>query len=405
MYRGWISERNDIEENCGVPSVLNNFPPLVGQDVTSAIIRSLVQSEKSDFFKNSRDLDWTMDVICYGLSMPMAEVEMLKNCVFLYLGWSSVMSENPRNGIPQQIVDNKEFYFTKILKHLTNLFIPRESQSTDIQVIFCTQILNCVNGIVHEGNISKSTSEDILRFYLGICGRLLSVPPMQGGLAEQLCEKLINSLIQTWLYVACDHFPSPTLWSTLQEMFLSWRHHPVLITQWNQLMHTLTCKVLDILFGPNYSQMYEQKTTNTELISIPANLSDEITVQCWFRFLHSIGNPVALTKEEELSHNEYFIKYNLTHGGVIDSYPCLKSLPDSFYRAMRGISSLVDMFLGVSVNDNKRTCSISSQGFNRQTWRSSSTGTMHKKYTGESQDASPVAGKYYFVSFFLFILQ
>lgn len=53
--------------------MLNNYPPVVGQEVTSAIIRSLVQSEKSDFFKSAKDLEWTMDVICYGLSMPMAD--------------------------------------------------------------------------------------------------------------------------------------------------------------------------------------------------------------------------------------------------------------------------------------------------------------------------------------------
>ena len=392
MYGGWISARADIEDNCGVPSVLNNFPSLVGQNVTSAIIRSLVQSEKSDFFKSSKDLDWTMDVICYGLSMPMAEVEMVKNCVFIYLGWSSVMSVNPKNGIPPQIVANKDFYFTKILKHLTNLFIPRESASTDLQAKFCTQILNHINGIVQEGNITKSTSEDILHFYLGISGHLLSVPPMHGGLAEQLCEKLINCLIQVWLYIACDHFPSPILWCTLSEMFLSWRHHSVLITQWNQLMHLLTSKVLNILFGPGYSQNYEQKSQDLEPVILPNNLTNEITVQCWFRFLHSIGNPVALTKVEELTRTEYFMKYNLIHGGAIDTHPCLKSLPDSFHRAMKGVSSLVDMFLGVSVIDNKRM--VTSQPFNRREWRSSSTGTMHKKkYNIESQDVSPVSGK------------
>ena len=39
--------------------------------------------------------------------------------------------------------------------------------------------------------------------------------------------------------------------------------------------------------------------------------------------------------------------------------------------------------------DNKRTCSISSQPFNRRDWRSSSTGAMHKKYGSTSDDKSP----------------
>ena len=124
------------------------------------------------------------------------QVEMVKNCVYLYHTWSSVLSSHPLAGIPPQIVDNKEFYFTKILQHLTNLFIPRDCQSTDLQFNFCTKILNHINSIVQEGNVKKNIAEDILRFYLGISGHLLSFPPMQGGLAERLCEKLINCLIQ-----------------------------------------------------------------------------------------------------------------------------------------------------------------------------------------------------------------
>ena len=94
MYSGWISDRTSIENNCGEESVLNNFSPNVGKDVTSSIIRNLMlqRSEKKEFFKSEKDLEWTMDVICYGLTMPLTEVEMVKNCVFLYLDWTSVMS-------------------------------------------------------------------------------------------------------------------------------------------------------------------------------------------------------------------------------------------------------------------------------------------------------------------------
>ena len=212
----------------------------------------------------------------------------------------------PRVGIPSQIIGNKEFYFAKMLKHLANLFIPRDSTTASFQAKFCTQILFHVKSIVEEGNLSKSASENVLRFYLGISGHLLSAPPIKGGLAEHLCEQLINCLITVWLHVSCHHFPSPTLWCTLREMLLSWRHHHILILQWNKLMYVLTSKVLRILFGPQYPIPQLYRDDSSELIILPNNMTDDIAVQCWFRFLHSIGNPVDLTNIYEICQTESF---------------------------------------------------------------------------------------------------
>ncbi|XP_057315296.1 ral GTPase-activating protein subunit beta-like [Hydractinia symbiolongicarpus] len=378
MYNGWISNRTSVEDDCGSWSVLNSYPQNVGKDVTSSVIRSLVHhpSEKKDFFRTAKDLDWTMDVICFGLTMPLAEVEMIKNCVFLYLDWTSVMSAKPKSGIPTQIIEKKEYYFGRMLKHLTNLFIPRESASTVLQAKFCSQVLHHIKSIVLEGTIEKLTSEMILKFYLGISSHLLSVPPLQGGLAEHLCEQLINCVITVWLHVSCHYFPSPTLWCTLREIMLTWRHHHILILQWNKLMYVLTCRVLHILFGPNYPLPRLYKDDFSEPILLPNKLSDELAVQCWFRFLHIIGNPVSLSKTNEICGTEYFLQYSLEQR---DSHPSLKSLPASFYKAMKGVSVLVGMFLGSSQSADKRSYSISSQSFARGEWKSSSTGTIVDK--------------------------
>ena len=397
MYSGWISERSAIEDECGTASVLNSYPPSVGRDVTSSVIRSLVllPNEKKHFFKSRKDLDWTMDVICFGLTMPSAEVEMIKNCVFLYLDWTSVMSLIPKPGIPHQIIDNREFYFSKMLQHLTNLFIPRESASTDLQAKFCSQVLYHVKTIVQEAKLGKDTSEIVLKFYLGISGHLLSAPPMQGGLAEHLCEQLINSLMIVWLHISCAHFPSPTLWHTLREMFLSWRHHHILILQWNKLMYVLTCKVLTILFGPRYSLPRLYKDDYSEPIILPNNMTNEVTVQCWFRFLHILGNPVALCKIQEISGTSYFMEYALEQGRSPDCHPSLKTLPDSFYKAMKGVSVLVGMFLGTSQSANKRSFSISSQSFPRGEWKSASTGTMEKHLKIPTDPPSTAPGMFF----------
>jgi len=380
MYNGWISDRPSIERECGEESVLNRFPPGVGRDVAVGIIKSLVhqKSASKEFFSSEKDLEWTMDVICFGLSMPLRDMELetIKNCVYLYLDWSSIFSSKPKPGIPCQIVNNKEYYFAKMLKHLANMFIPRDSSTTKYQNKFCSRILSDLKSLIQEGNLGKSSSEDTLRFYLGISGHLLSSPPMKGGLADMLCEHLINSLITVWLHISCHHFPSPTLWCTLQEMLLSWRHHHILIIQWNKLTYVLTCKVLGILFGPHYSLPLLYKNDPTEPIILPNNMSDDIAVQCWFRFLHCIGNPVDLTNVEKISNTNDFVLFGLEHGQDPTSHPSLKSLPQSFVKSMQGVSVLVKMFLGASAFKESRTSSMNNQAFHRGEWKSASTGTM-----------------------------
>ena len=394
MYSGWISERRSVEDECGCASVLNSYPPNVGKDVTSSIIRSLVllPNEKKGFFKSTKDLEWTMDVICYGLTMPLTEVEMIKNCVFLYLEWTTVMLVKPKSGIPVQIIENKDQYFSTMLRHMANLFIPRESSAISIQVTLCIKVLHHIREIVEEGNLKKNTLENVLRFYLGISGHLLSVPPVQSGLAEQLCGKLINCLLTVWLHACCNHFPSPSFWCTLAEMVLTWRHHHMLILQWNKLMFSLTCKVLLILYGPDYPlpSSYNDEDAKSEPVFLPLSMSNEIVVQCWHRFMHIIGNPVALCKYEEISDTEYFRQYYSQFDRLPELHPSLKSLPNSFYNIMNGISVMVSMFLGASTcNDQIK----SPHTFHRGERKSASIGASERAGLNDTRKASSMIFK------------
>ena len=70
--------------------------------------------------------------------------------------------------------------------------------------------------------------------------------------------------------------------------------------------------------------------------------------QCWFRFLHILSNPVDLSRPEVISSTPKFLHMALTSESVIDphQHACLRILPSIFFKAMRGISILVDSFLG-----------------------------------------------------------
>lgn len=81
---------------------------------------------------------------------------------------------------------------------------------------------------------------------------------------------------------------------------------------------------------------------------VPSDMSNECIAQAWFRMLHTLGNPVDLCRPEVISQTPKFYHFALSSEMVIDpcQHPCLALLPQIFYKAMKGISILVDVFLG-----------------------------------------------------------
>ena len=346
MFSDWISLRSSVEDGFGVQSVLQSYPPNVGKDVATNIVHSLHYSDKARALVTKEQLDWTMEVICYGLTMPMTEIDLIRNCAYIYLDWTTAIANGGKSNIPKPIINEKELYFRKILSHLTNLFIPRESSSSPEQAKLCSQVLYHVKSLVNTDKpLKKEIWEDLLVFFVGTAGHLLSPPPFPKGLAEHLCDQLINSLFFVWLLAARTKFPAPPLWATLQDFCLSWRHHQTLISQWNKLMCSLTLKVLHVLYGPHC--LPEDTLKDEYRFTVPDDLAPELTVQCWFRFLHILGSPVALSVPKKITCTQYFMQYALEQGTSPNEHSSIRSLPQSFLKAMKGVSMLVDMFLDV----------------------------------------------------------
>ena len=110
-------------------------------------------------------------------------------------------------------------------------------------------------------------------------------------------------------------------------------------------MCSLTLRVLQVLYGPHC--LPDDTLKEEDKFSTPNDLSPELTVQCWFRFLHLLGTPVALSIPDKITNNQYFMQYALEQGSSPTDHVSIRSLPDSFLRAMKGVSLLVDMFLDV----------------------------------------------------------
>lgn len=351
MYSEWVSLRNTLQRDRKNRSVLHNFPPSVGRDVAHTVVKTLVQpgSQEQMSLRTEREVDWVMDVLCYGLTLQTTESdgEIVKGCVSIYLEWISVLA-NPKKGIPKPLLKAPEKYAKEIFQHFRNLFVRREEGNLALQASLCIRVLQVIQATACEAKMSPLTWEALLKFLMTINDMLLSPPNTSGGLAEHLCEKLISVLLEVWLHASCHHFPAPSMWKTLHELCVSWRHHNSMIDYWSRTSLALTRRVIQYMYGPSFPPPPLQVRKSD--VRLPANIDNECLIQCWFRILHIIGNPVDLCKKEIISNTPKFKEFALSSEEVItpSTHPCLKILPQNFSQAMKGVAILVNAFLAIT---------------------------------------------------------
>ncbi|KAG9331181.1 hypothetical protein JZ751_019895 [Albula glossodonta] len=288
MYSEWRSLHLSVLSDQGHLSVLHTYPPMVGRDVANAVVRPLVVAPISD-----SALKTDKEVLCYGLTLPL-DGDTVQLCVDMYTDWISVLLA-PCSSIPQPIIKEPNLYVQTILKHLYNLFLPRPEQHALAQLRLCQQVLVTVQKLAREStSMVRETWEGLILFLLRVSDTLLAPPIMGGGMAERLAEQLVSVLLEVWL-LAC--------------------------------------------------------IPNEDASLIPAEMDSDCLAQTWFRFLHILSNPVDLSNPAIISTTPKFQEQLLNVNGAppeIIQHPCLKQLPDIFFRAMCGLSCLVDAFLGIS---------------------------------------------------------
>ena len=137
-------------------------------------------------------------------------------------------------------------------KQFYALFVPldKEPQFLEDHVNFCKKILDIVHKIALETRISRETWKVILLLLLKIADDLLAPPTIPKSLGDSLCEQLIHTIFNLWLRSCVHYFPTPSLWKSLQELCITWRHHPQVIAEWNKIMYSLTVCVVVQLYRP-----------------------------------------------------------------------------------------------------------------------------------------------------------
>jgi len=204
-------------------SVLHKLPDINGQNIVNAVVKPLAinnlnksssvsnisttsdnssnndilnNSNNCSYLKTDRDVQWVMEVICYGLCLPINTTEQheaVRDCVNIYCEWmhALVPSDAESKSIPLPILEDPNHYYRLIIQHLYNIFIPRISSSlststntsqdlnsNDIisrQALLCHRVLRKIMDITKDKSniMDHDTWEILLLFLLSINNALL----------------------------------------------------------------------------------------------------------------------------------------------------------------------------------------------------------------------------------------
>ncbi|XP_068598211.1 ral GTPase-activating protein subunit beta-like [Brachionichthys hirsutus] len=318
-------------------SVLRCFPPSVGRDVTVAVVKhlgvGLGNPNTRSLLHTDRQVKWTMEVLCYGLTLP-SDGETVKLCVDVYTDWLMALV-SLSEAVPPPISRDPNRYIQKILRQLCSLFLPRSDQVSPHYLSLCQQVLCAVQSLATEGTVmTRDTWESLLHFLLRINHAVLAPPTAPGVASEQLSDASMAVLFEVWLLSCSQCFPSRSMWQTFRQMMSSWIHNLAAVEQWSRAVTALTSRLLPLTFGLTFPRL---KIPDEDVALIPADLKDERVSLTWFRFLHLLSNPadISVVVGSPASSQEEVLRRD-------------SRMPSIYFRAMRGISTLVDAFLGVT---------------------------------------------------------
>lgn len=148
MYSEWASLSTLIQQGSEESqSVLEKFPPGAGKEVALSIVRQLAanlgitQAGEPSPLSTDKEVQWCMEVICFGLSLPLAEHDTVRDCVNIYCEWLSALYSTPKISVPRPIIDDSNFYARKIISHFHNLFVPRKGEGRARLIFICHYLL------------------------------------------------------------------------------------------------------------------------------------------------------------------------------------------------------------------------------------------------------------------------
>jgi len=99
-----------------VPSVLSSFPASSARQVVDSVVRpvsrglsiQVVQKKEEKEaieLNNEGQMKWFMQVVCHGLSLPLSEHDVVKDCVNIYCEWLSALMPETKACVPKPVAE------------------------------------------------------------------------------------------------------------------------------------------------------------------------------------------------------------------------------------------------------------------------------------------------------------
>lgn len=387
MYSEWSSLVDDIrdEESSSLDNVLKAYPTNVGKEVVKLVLKALKDttphsSSTKELASDTvtltthQQVEWSMGVIGYGLSLPLTEHDLMHVCIDTYEIWLSVVYD-AKYSCPGPVIEEPDLYVQVMFRQLCQVFNERpetvpstgSSSSSNVQLMLENQALLCnrVLRMWHNAVTQRTTkmsreSWDCLLYSLLRVANLVLAPPAEpNGLAMNLKSLPVHVLFEAWLLASVHAFPRPQLWKSLCELCHHWRHHRCLATEWSHLIYTLTFKVISHLYTANYLHNINPSPVRLDknFQGVVEYMPYDISVQCWYRILHILGDPVELAYPMEIGNLPAFKRYALEreegqryrHPQLSPTQASLAALPLIYHELMRGVATLIYLFLGRDV--------------------------------------------------------
>ncbi len=205
MYSECISLSETIQKQRTDGNVLCSFSPETGYEVVASVLKPLEElvsgRSPASFLSTSEQVEWTMQVIGYGLTLPLSEKHLLQGCVNVYKDWLTALSFKKRS-VPQPIIQNPNRYAPIIFNHLCSLFVPRdEPRLLEDHVELCCKVVEMVQALIGmKGlNMSRDSWESVFSFLLHVCNLVLAPPTTTPSLGTSLSDVLVHVLFTSWL--------------------------------------------------------------------------------------------------------------------------------------------------------------------------------------------------------------
>lgn len=398
MYSGWSSVTPEVKESISFGKTLSAYPNHASKEIVHTVLKALSEAPKAKdlpiSLETHEQVRWTMDVLGYSLTLPLSEHTLIHLSVDIYQVWVSAIFR-PQKSVPKPVKENPASYLQDILKQLSQVFFPRIEASHSVnhglssstvqvnlenQAVLCKNVLKIYKTVIEEGHDRKMTRElweCLLCCLLRVANIVLSPPSSPHNMAAILKALPVKVLFEGWLQASVTHFPRPQLWKSLLELCCEWRHHRSLINQWTHMVYTLTYQVISMMYHSDLAKYFRDPPAglDSEYQMIISHMSYETLIQCWYRMLHTLGNPVELSYPHIITNlpafrklqQEYLLQQQ-QHKNSDPIHTTLVSLPRTYYDLMKGVATLVYLFLGQDVQwiewedvdgeDPKRTGSI-----------------------------------------------